>query len=59
MCNFSAFNVEVKEDFPAAIELAKDAFNESLKLFSLLEQKEQEETLKGMILLEDNIRLWE
>jgi hypothetical protein len=53
------FKFEVKEDFQRAVDIAKSAFEESLKCFAELDHLRQEETLQAMILLEDNMKLWD
>jgi 14-3-3 protein epsilon len=57
-CNYAAFHVEVRTDFDLALKIANEAFEASLEKFQDVPLREQEATLKAMVLIEDNITLW-
>ena len=56
--NYAIFKYEIEQNFTAAIEIANKAFQEALTLFPSLEDADQDETLRVLILLEENIDLW-
>ena len=58
MLNYATFKYEIEQNFTSAIEIAAEAFQESLAFFPGLEELEKDETLRIMILLEQNIDLW-
>ena len=56
--NFSVFYYEIKGDKNEAINLAKQAFDESMKVLDDLEKSKAKDTLLIIQLLKENLILW-
>ena len=56
--NYATFKYEIEQNFSGAIDIAALAFQEAQTLLPSLEALDRDETLRVMILLEDNIDLW-
>ena len=57
--NYSSYKYEVEQQFDQAHEIAQTAFIDALNVFQSLDGQEQFETMKVMVLLEDNVALFE
>ena len=56
--NFSVFEYEIAQNFEAAIQKAQNGFEASVLKFKKMPAKSQEDTLRIMVLLEENIELF-
>ena len=56
--NYAILKYEIEQDFTASIRIAEKAFDDALLLLPSLEDVDQDETLRIMILLENNVDLW-
>ena len=56
--NYSIFKYEIEQNFTGAIEIADRAFTEAMMMLPSLEDEDRDESLRIMILLENNIDLW-
>jgi hypothetical protein len=57
--NFAVFFYEIRFDVYEALDVAKKYFNECLTVFSTLEQEQQDATMRIMVVLQNNIEIWE
>ena len=56
--NLAILKYEIEQDFTEAIKIAEKAFDDALLVLPSLEDTDQNETLRVMIILEHNIDLW-
>ena len=56
--NYSSFKYEIEQNFEQAVVIANSAFSDALQLFQSLDGLAQFETMKVMVLLEDNLAVF-